>query len=292
MELRHLRYFVAAAEEGNFHRAAERLHIVQPALSRQIATLERELGVVLFARERQRVRLTAAGQTYLGDVRRLLKELSAAGARAERAAKGEVGLLRIGFHETAGRSRLVADYIRRFRLRHPDIELQLSQLTSPRQVEAITQGDLDAGFIYMLQTLPPDFGHRHLATDTFHVALRKDHRLAKARRIRPADLAAETFVWIARSVNPFYYDALIAACSRAKLVPSIVQETQNEATTMNLVAAGMGIAILLSNSGESWFPDVLMLPITGLDLDMPLALTWKTSAVEPTTQHFIDELDE
>lgn len=275
MELRHLRYFVAAAEEQNFRRAAERVHVVQPALSRQIAMLEQELGFALFERSKKRVRLTPAGASYLADARWILREISLAGDRAARVASGKVGVLRLGFHETAGRSRIVSDSFRDFRRACPEIELSLLQMTSPSQIEAIGRGDLDAGYVYLPPALPPGFASRHVGFHRAYVAMRADHRLAGERAVRVAQLHDEPFIGIARAVSPAYHDALMRACRQCGLTPAIVQETQSEATTMNLVAVGLGLALVVSADEQSWTRDVVVRPVEGLDLSLDLALVWK-----------------
>src|SRR6185295_14296385 len=150
MELRHLRYFVGVGEEQHFGRAAERLGIAQPALSRQIQDLEKELGFVLFDRLPRGVKLSAAGVLFLGEARRILEEVQAAKLRAERVARGQAGTLRIGFVEALSWHGVVPDTLRSFRRRQPDVELELNPLLSLQQVEAVRSGKLDAGFIFSL----------------------------------------------------------------------------------------------------------------------------------------------
>jgi len=148
MELRHLRYFVGVGEEQHFGRAAKRLSIVQPALSRQIRDLERELGFSVFDRLPRGVKLNAAGRLFLEDARRILHELNEAKARAARVARGQSGTLRIGFTESASWQGVVPESFRRFREMKPDAELQLEPSPSLVQLEAIRSGRLDAGFVF------------------------------------------------------------------------------------------------------------------------------------------------
>src|SRR5437773_906423 len=151
MELRHLRYFVAVGEEPHYGRAAERLGVAQPALSRQIQDLEKELGLPLFDRLPRGVKLNAAGKLYLADARRILQEVEGTKLRAERVARGQAGTLRVGFVEALSWHGVVPDSFRRFRRQQPDVELDLHSMLSNQQVEAVQSGKLDAGFIFSLE---------------------------------------------------------------------------------------------------------------------------------------------
>src|SRR5271156_2203858 len=148
MELRHLRYFVAVGEEQHYGRAARRLRVAQPALSRQIQDLEDEIGFTLFDRLPRGVKINAAGKSFLEDARRILQQVSEATTRAARVARGQCGTLRVGFAESASWHGVVPDSFRQFRERQPDAELQLNPLSSLEQVEAVRSGRLDAGFVF------------------------------------------------------------------------------------------------------------------------------------------------
>ncbi len=148
MELRHLRYFVAVGEEQHYGRAARRLHVAQPALSRQIQDLEEEIGFQLFERLPRGVKLSAAGRLFLEDARRILHQVNEAVGRASRVARGQTGTLRIGFTENSSWHGVVPDSLRRFRERQPDAELQLHPAGSANQIEEIRSGRVDAGFVF------------------------------------------------------------------------------------------------------------------------------------------------
>src|ERR1700752_1185624 len=148
MELRHLRYFVAVGEEQHYGRAAERLRVAQPALSRQIQDLEEEIGFKLFDRLPRGVKISLAGELFLNEARRILEEVTEAIARAQRVAKGQSGTLRVGFTENASWHGVIPNSFRRFRERQPDAELQLHPLASLEQLAAIRSGRLDAGFVF------------------------------------------------------------------------------------------------------------------------------------------------
>ncbi len=148
MELRHLRYFVAVGEEEHFGRAAQRLRVAQPALSRQIQDLEREIGFKLFDRLSRGVKISSAGKLFLEDARGILQQLNEATERAQRVARGQSGTLRVGFTENASWRGVVPDSLHLFRERCPDAELQLNPLPSLQQLEAVRTGRLDAAFMF------------------------------------------------------------------------------------------------------------------------------------------------
>ncbi len=162
-EWKDLRYFVGVAEEEHYGRAAERLHVAQPALSRQIQDLEKEIGFPLFDRLPRGVRLSAAGKLFLTDVRRILQEVEEAKLRAERVAKGMAGTLRIGFMETVSWHGALPEALRRFRKRQPDVELQLHAMRSLLQIEGVRSGRLDAGFIFSPTRMDDDLAQKPVA---------------------------------------------------------------------------------------------------------------------------------
>src|SRR5260221_10834497 len=214
MELRHLRYFVAVGEEQHYGRAAERLHVAKPALSRQIQDLEREMGFVLFDRLPRGVRLNAAGKLFLTDARRILQDVDEAKLRAERIAHGKAGTLRIGIATAISWHGLVVDSFRELRRWQPDVELELHHLLSVDQVEAILSGRLDAGFGASLTPWHKDLAHWEFAQDRMVLAVPKGHALTKRKLLRLRDLRDMPFVWFPRWVNPVFYDRMMQACAR------------------------------------------------------------------------------
>jgi DNA-binding transcriptional LysR family regulator len=242
MELRHLRYFVAVAEELHFGRAAARLGIAQPPLSQQIRQLERELDVELFARVGRRVGLTAAGRIYLGEAREILHRVERAGIAARRAARGETGALAVGVVPSATYG-LMPRVFRTFRARHPDVAFSVAVLSSGRQVEGLRAGQLQLGFVR------PPFGDETLAAETVHeepvaVVLPTGHPLAARRALPLARLAAEPLVLFPRDPRPSWYDFVLGLCRGAGFEPTVAQEAADLATAMALVAAGIGVTVV------------------------------------------------
>src|SRR5580704_4097269 len=228
MELRHLRYFVAVGEEQHYGRAARRLRVAQPALSRQIQDLEEEVGFKLFERLPRGVKLSAAGKLFLEDARRILQEVSDAAARAARVARGLTGTLRIGFTENASWGGVVPESFRRFREQQPDAVLQLQPAASLEQLDAIRSGHLDAGFVNFMPKADPELDHIDVAVQQVALATPKRHPLARLKELRLRDLADAAFVWFPRRASPAFYDQMMDVCYRGGLKsPRIVQEGLN-----------------------------------------------------------------
>src|SRR5258708_6356311 len=247
MEFRHLRYFVGVGEDQHFGRAAERLHLAQPALSRQIQDLERELGFALFDRLPRGVRLNEAGKLFLTDVRRILQDVDDAKLRAERIALGKVGTLRIGIATAISWHGIVVDSFREFRRRQPDAEIELHHLLSIRQVEAIASGKLDAGFASLIP-LGNNLAHLQFAEDRIVLAVPKEHPLTKRKTVRLMDLRNMPFIWVHRWSNPVIYDQMMQACALGGLSsPPIVQLGKEPDNTLAVV----GCPNLLSSLDQS-----------------------------------------
>jgi DNA-binding transcriptional LysR family regulator len=242
MELRHLRYFVAVAEELHFGRAAERLFIAQPPLSQQIQQLERELGVTLFQRTSRRVQLTPAGEGFLRDARRLLAGLDEAAEGARRAARGETGWLGIGFAASATYDLLPA-VLRDFRARFPDVSLSLAELNAAEQARALHERAIHVGFARP-SVEDPEAVVGAVLREPFLAALPAAHPLAGASPLPLSALASEPFVSFPEQPRPSYAALVRDACAGAGFAPRVVQEVREMQTALSLVAAGLGVALL------------------------------------------------
>jgi DNA-binding transcriptional LysR family regulator len=291
MELRHLRYFVAVGEEQHYGRAARRLRVAQPALSRQIQDLEEELGFKLFERLPRGVKLSTAGRLFLEDARRILQELSEAAVRADRVARGQSGTLRIGFAENASWRGVVPDSFRRFREQQPDAELQLQPAASLAQLGAIKSGRLDAGFVNFMPKADPDLDQLLVAINHVELATAKRHPLTKLKKLRLRDLTDTPFVWFPRRQSPAFYDQLMHECYRGGLKsPRIVQEGLNEATILSLVATGLGVGWVLGTARWRCPKSVVIMSVVDLNLPLPLALAWRKDNTSPLLASFIGEV--
>ena len=287
MEMRQLRYFVAIGEEQHYGRAAQRLRVAQPALSRQIQNLEHEIGFELFERLPRRVKITDAGKFFLNAARRTLQEVNDATARAKRVASGQSGTLRIGFVESISWHGIIPDSLTGFRKNQPDVELQLKALSSLEQMAAIQSGSLDAG--YAIPIANPDHGLAQFQVGVIKVVLAvpKGHALTKMKRVRLRDLVDTPFIWFPRWSIPNVYDRLMAACARGGLrAPRIVQETAIETMILSLVQCRVGVAFV--NSASRWRcpPGVALLPVTDLNLMFPFALMWRKDDNSPLLAKF------
>jgi len=245
MELRHLRYFVAVAEELHFSRAALRLHIGQPPLSAQIQALEREVGAPLLERTKRWVRLTDAGTLFLEDARRILSLAEQAGDTARRASRGEVGQLRVGFTSSMPFSEILPRVVNRYRQLYPQVDLSLQEMPSMRQFEAIAERILDVGFVR-----PPEVAIDRrvdvitLRHDPLVVVVPTTHRLARKELVSFADLNHEPFVMYSRDVGTGLHMQIQRLCRVAGFEPMVSQEAREASTIIGLVAAGCGVSIL------------------------------------------------
>jgi DNA-binding transcriptional LysR family regulator len=291
MELRHLRYFVGVGEEQHFGRAAERLHVAQPALSRQIQDLEKEIGFPLFDRLPRGVKLSAAGKLFLEDARRILGEVQEATRRAERVARGKAGTLRVGFVEAISWHGVVPESFRRFREKQPDAELTPVPMLSVEQVEAVRSGRLDAGFMVRMGGLDKGLDQLPVAQHRVVLAAPKGHPLAKQTKLRVRDLSDAPFVWLSRRINPAAYDRLMEACFRGGLKsPRIVQEAYDHATMLSLVSCRLGVALVSDSTRWQCPRGVALLPIMDLNVPVPFSLIWRKDNLSPLLQKFLDLL--
>ena len=248
MELRHLRYFLAVAEERHVTRAAERLGIQQPPLSQQIRALETELDVQLFRRKPRGMELTQAGQALLAEARAILDRVDHATAATRRTARGEAGRLAIGFTSSASFHPFVPDAIRAFRETHPLVSLSLEEGGTAELVEALRAERIDTAFIRSPVGPVPGVAVHSVLEEEMVAALPAGHPLSRdddnASRLPLAALRPETFILYRRPLGPGLYDAIIAACQRAGFSPQIGQEAPRMLSTLSLVAAGLGVTLV------------------------------------------------
>ncbi|MBI1209861.1 MAG: LysR family transcriptional regulator [Alphaproteobacteria bacterium] len=292
MELRHLRYFVAVAEEGHVTRAAERLGIQQPPLSLQIRALEREVGAQLFRRRPRGMELTAAGRAFFTDAQEILQRVDHAFASTRRTARGEQGRIAIGFTNSAPFHPFVPRVIRAFRDGFPLVALNLEESGTSELVEALRAERLDAVFV---RSSAPDYSGlavHFLMEEKMMAALPAGHRLAANSGAKPLDLAAlnaEPFVLYRRLAGPGFYDAIITACRDAGFNPTVVQEAPRILSTLNLVAAGLGISIVPASLQRMQMDGVVYRRLkTVRKLVAPLSLAVRRGEPSPAVGRFVD----
>ena len=289
MELRHLRYFVAVAEERHVTRAAERLGMQQPPLSQQIQALEAELEVQLFRRKPRGVELTQAGEALFDDARAILARVEHAVAATRRAARGEQGRIAIGFTSSVPFHPFMPRIIRSFREAHPLISLVLEEGGTSELVEALRQERVDAAFIRSPVGDPLGLEVRPLLEEGMVVALPAGHELAQQRAPLPLSaLAGETFILYRRPSGPGLYDSILAGCHRAGFSPRVGQEAPRMLSTLNLVAAGLGVSIVPESMQGLHMDGVVFNPLKDRPpLRAPLTFAHRRNERSPVVQRFI-----
>jgi DNA-binding transcriptional LysR family regulator len=259
MNLRHLQYFIAVAEELHFGRAAARLHIAQPPLSQMIRRLESELKVALFRRNRRTVELTAAGSAFLVHARLAVAELERGREAAARAERGQVGQLVLGM-VPSGDTKLFTEVLRRFGERFPEVRLVLQSLSTTAQVEAIQEGHLDVGFLRM-PVRAPWLAIRAISRETLVVALPSCHPLARKKTVRLSDLSDEPNIMFPRRLAPDYYDSIVSLFRQSGQRLHIAQVAEHVQMHLSLIAGGFGLSLLPSSMQDFRLQGVAYRPI-------------------------------
>ena len=290
MELRHLRYFVAVAEERHITRAAERLGIQQPPLSQQIRALEAELGAPLLRRHSRGVELTHAGEVLLAEARTVLEQVERAVTATRRAGRGEAGRIGLGFTSSASFHPLVPAMVRAYRDAYPLVALSLEESGTSELVDALVQQRLDAAFVRSPIGAAPGIAVHSILEEPMVAALPAGSPLAIARARHPLPLAAlagEIFILYRRPLGPGLYDAIIAACQRAGYSPNIGQEAPRMLATLSLVAAGLGVTLVPQSMRRLRVHGVVYRTIEGeAGLVAPLNLAYRRSETSPAARRF------
>jgi DNA-binding transcriptional LysR family regulator len=290
MDIRALRYFVVAAEEQHFRRAAERLRIPQPALSRWIAALEKEIGAELFERVGRRVQLSHAGKAMLAESNRILHEVDRSSEIVRMVARGQVGTLKLAFAEIGAGNGLVIDVVRAFRAAEPNVDVSLRRMDSISQAEALEENRIDAGFLYRVKGQTPAYQSRLISVEPVRVVVPKSHPLARRRSVQLADLGDDPLLCIDRSSNPPHHDQVMRLLSRAGLLGRVAQYATDSEVVQGLVAVGMGLGIV--SSAVCWrpHPDVEAIRLNERELTYRFELGYSRAAASPTLTRFIDTL--
>jgi DNA-binding transcriptional LysR family regulator len=287
MELRHLRYFLAVAEELNFTRAAKRLNMAQPPLTQQIKALEAEMGVTLFDRTGYRVELTDAGRAFMPQVARILADVRSAVTIAKRAALGDVGHVRVGFTESASFNPRVTAAFRNFRTSYPEVEVSLEESPSTVLAAALREGRIDAAFVRPPLRTGEGIALHLIDEEEMVVAMSSSHPLASQTDLDMRDLADETFVLYPRVERPGLADTVIAACEKAGFIPKVKQYTPQLSSTINLVAASLGISIVPRSMQGLQPQAVTYKSLRGQRLTALLGIAYRTEETSAPTLKFI-----
>jgi DNA-binding transcriptional LysR family regulator len=293
VELRHLRYFIAVAEERHITRAALRLGIQQPPLSQQIRALEDEVGAPLFKRLPRGVELTEAGRVFLGAARLAIDQVGHALEAARRTARGEAGRLAVGYTSSAAFHPLIPAVVRSFRQAAPDVALVLEESSTADLVAALQRQQLDAAFIRVPVGEASGLSIELLAEERMLAALPAQHpRLSRQpASMALADLAEETFILYRRPTGPGLYDAIIAACRAAGFSPRIGQEAPRLLSTLSLVAAGLGVSIIPDSMRRLDTEGIAYLPLSDApELVAPLYLAFRADDQSGAAQRLIAQV--
>lgn len=291
MELRHLRYFIMVAEELNFVRAAQRLNIVQPALSKQIRDLEAELGFALFSREKRQIQLTPAGYTFLEGARQTLAMADQAVLKANRRNRGEIGRLVVGYSSLVY-CHLLPQILQAYRRENPQVELVLLDLNTGQQVDKLLNSQLDVGFFVHLPGMLSADTHQKLRYETIVLeptlaGVPADHPLAGQSKVRLAELAHDPWLFFARQLEPQLYDNTSKIFERAGFIPEVCQEVSQQWFAVRLVAAGFGVSAFPSSAISMGVGEVQFLEIVEPEWLTNFCILWHSDNTSPLLEAFL-----
>jgi DNA-binding transcriptional LysR family regulator len=287
MELRHIRYFLAVAEERNFTRAAARVGIGQPPLSQQIRDLEDEIGAPLFHRVPHGAELTAAGTAFLAEVQPILAAAEKAKAAAQRAHRGDVGTLSLGFTGSAAFNPVVSDMVRQFRQRWPGVLLSLDEMNTMRLLEQLKEEKLDAVFIRPGNYALAGLRLKHFADEAMLIALPASHALTRHEVLPLSALANEVFVLFPRVMGLSLHHEIVSACRKCGFEPIAGQGAPQIASVINLVAAELGVSIVPASAAQIRVKGVVYRPIEGPAPVARLALAYRQDRHSAIVQNLL-----
>ncbi|MEC4803218.1 MAG: LysR substrate-binding domain-containing protein [Jaaginema sp. PMC 1079.18] len=286
IELRQLRYFAVVAEELNFTKAAERLKIAQPPLSRQIQSLEKALQVQLLERTNRRVNLTPAGAIFLEECHQILNQVNRSIHRVQRASRGEIGQLTIGF-EGAFHNETILRIIRQFRSQFPDVDLILQEMPSGQQMEALSQQEIDVGFIDPILSCE-DITSTQLVSEPLVVVLATSHPLAAQDTLDLRQLESEYWITGQSDKGCGLLIRLLEACRQAGFTPNIQQETNDIKMTLGFVASGLGVTLLPLSAVTSGYNGITYRKTPSPLPQVELAVAWESHNSSSVLNSFLN----
>lgn len=286
MTLKQLQQFLALAEAGNFHRAAERLHMAQPPLSVAMRKLEAELGGALFQRTAQGVTLTAAGQAMLPDARAAVAHAEACRGAVAAALHGEGGVLRVGFIATATFG-LLPRLIPHFRASFPAVDLQLIEASTQGALDGLVDGSLDVGLVRYPVLAHGPFTLTPLDEDELVLAVPASSRWARQPQVALAELAQEPFVMYARAGVPNLYAVAMMRCQQSGFTPRVAQEAVQVPTILSLVESGLGVALVAGVARRQPHPGVYFLALSDTPADFHVGIALATATRRSGPQRLV-----
>lgn len=286
VELRHLRYFVAVAQELHFSRAAEKLQIAQPPLSQQIRQLEQILGARLFERNHHSVALTTTGQVFLEEARLILEQVEHALSRVQDAQQGLVGWLDIGYIKSTSTTTIIPDMLAIYRQRFPTVEIRLREVNIQDQLQAIQAQQIQMGFVTCPQEIPVELDSVVVERIPLVAVFAQQHPLASQASVPIRSLSNESFIFCQRQASHFFYDRIIQLCGFS---PRITQEVPDIHMQLGLVAANLGISIVPASSVAIRNLGIVYRPLADLDGDCTIetVLVWRRKDISPLVQEFL-----
>jgi DNA-binding transcriptional LysR family regulator len=291
MEIRQLRYFISVAEHLNFTEAARQLFVAQPAVSQQIKSLEKEIGITLFVRDKHSVNLTPAGKVFLNDAIEMLNRSEDAIKRAKKAEIGEVGELKIGFLN-APVKKFLPDLVKKFRRKYPQVQISLNHYQTGQIAEKLRDDQVDIAFT--MSFTPQDIAEWEYITlfsQPYCVFMNEEHPLAGKDRISISELADESFVMLERKESPQGYDHLFTLFANHEFLPNITIQTERIETVLMIVEAGLGIAILPKHLIVYGTPFLRYREVAKWNHTVDIVVAWKKTNPNPSIPLFLKELD-
>lgn len=288
LELRHFNYFLAVAEELHFRKAAEKLFISQPGLSRQIKQMEEILGTTLFIRDKKRVALTPAGSYLKGEVEFVLNHLELTRKQLQSISAGNRGEVRIGFLGSA-MQRVIPELLLQLKRSYPGIKTSLEELSNRAQVDALMKDKLDIGFV-RLARVPEGIEIAPVHEDSFSIVLPKDHVLNAKNFQTMAQLREEDFILFTPEYSPLYYDTVISICEDAGFRPKVSHKSVHAQTIFKLVENYLGIAIVPTSLQYGFQMNVKFIELKKVPQKAVLSVVWKSDNRNPVLQNCMDSL--
>lgn len=283
MELRHLHYFKAVAEELNYRKASERLFISQPGLSRQIKQLEEMLGVQLFDRDKKHVQLTAAGAFFKAEVDFVLNHLDLTKNQLKQISDGKVGELRVGFLGSAS-NQILPDLLAKLNAQHPLISTSLEELSNSVQVEMIQKDKLDLGFV-RLASVPEGLEMKTVLRDSFSLVVPANHPITIANFSSINQLRHESFILFSSDYSNLYFEQIMSIYRDAGFSPAIRHKSVHALTIFKLVESGLGVAIIPSSLKEGYNLNVRFMEIPRIPQFTELSVIWKSANRNPALKY-------